>query len=431
MESIVKNSSLFNTSDGNYRNRVDWILPVSVNAVLLSLTTVILFSMIHYGIKTGKWRRNHVLFVDKLNGGWVYTFAVKFACIGLLELVTSQTSFNIGYGLGEDFTCEVVNDIHFVSYSLVLLTNFSFLWIRQRIFYSNRMLSVDYSKFLRFLSVSSLALIGVTGCVVIVFNVIPTNYPALPNGCGYRTKYEDMELIFSICVAAGIIVSEIMLVFLLIYPLQKNLGSHGFFQNLCSCCESSKFLATPPNNSAEASRSSSQTHPLSRHSLASKSKSTSLKQNQDYKETSSEKDAMKKSKTENFAINVLGTEHVAANESKTENVTMNVFTTEKVAENVSKTINFATKLSLEGKRSTRSSHNVKKVMRKTVLFGGFSLLTDIVFLFLNFLLLDGSDPGMRRIGDLIYDLNVMLNLLFVVFSFSTYKQILLSPFRKM
>jgi len=75
---IDLNNSL-NASELVYQIHSDWILPVTFNVILLFITLFILFSMTHYGVKTGKWKRNHAFCIEKLNGDWVYTLALVLA----------------------------------------------------------------------------------------------------------------------------------------------------------------------------------------------------------------------------------------------------------------------------------------------------------------------------------------------------------------
>jgi len=85
---------------------------------------------------------------------------------------------------------------------------------------------------------------------------------------------------------------------------------------------------------------------------------------------------------------------------------------------------------LDERYISSSSQKIKKVMRKTLLFGSISLFAELSLIGVNFFLNQHSNAGSRRIFTLIYDINVMLNLLFIVFSFSSYDKILLSPFTR-
>ena len=381
MASVILSNSSSNVSTLFYQSRVDWILPVSLNAVFLLVNLVILFSMVHYGVKAGKWKRNHVLFVDKLNGGWVYTLAVKFTCMSFIKLIVTQVSYNTGYGLDEDFTCEVVNDMDFIVYGLVVFLDFAFLWIRQRIFYSNKMLNIDFSKFLRFLSLFSLLLIGVAGTMVVIFTILPINFFSSPRGCTFKSNSSAIVLISSIFSAVTITLAEVILVFLLVYPLQNRLENRKLFESIF-CCDNSNFSRSG-KESAEVNRDSIQNYP-----------SPSIS-NQRYlhgkpADTSLEPEPHKK----------VGSKSTDGNPGLTSQCC-----------------------------GRRSCQKIKQVMRKTIIFGSISLFSHILLIFINSLS-DLSNPGKRRILSTFYDINVMLNILLVVFSFSTYKRILLSPLRK-
>ena len=78
-------------------------------------------------------------------------------------------------------------------------------------------------------------------------------------------------------------------------------------------------------------------------------------------------------------------------------------------------------------RERSSSHIIKLILQKTLLFATISILVDIFLqVFANYIV---NPDGHRRITNMFFDVSAFLNLLFVIFSFAAYKKMLMSPCR--
>ena len=78
----------------------------------------------------------------------------------------------------------------------------------------------------------------------------------------------------------------------------------------------------------------------------------------------------------------------------------------------------------------RLSQVIKKIMIRTVVFGFIAVLTDIsLIVVLATSILNQENPRLRRISVTLYDMNVFLNLMFVIMSFVTWKKMMTSPCR--
>ena len=215
------NLSDFNQSSSFYERvkRPDWIVPVTINVILIVIMSYLLVAIIYYGLKTGKWKRYDLNSVDNnLNAGMVYTCLVYCDIMCLMRCIISQIHMNVGFKEGDSTLCEPVADAAFIAYALVLWSVFMLLWFRQKAFYTNRMLSIGATRSVRFLSFGSIVLITIAGLGYVLFFTIPTNYHFSPMGCIYVAG-GALRVSYGIYAIAVVFVAQTMLLCLFIYPL--------------------------------------------------------------------------------------------------------------------------------------------------------------------------------------------------------------------
>ena len=177
----------FNSFHTGHLHRVDWIIPVTGNIFLTIVTSWILVSLIHYGVRTGKWRKiQSSNFAEKLNVGLTYTFVVVCAISCILRFIVSLIFMNIGFSKDQDGLCESIADAAYCSYALVIFSVVFFLWFRQRAFYTNRMLNIHYGVYIKISSYATIAIIVSFGLFVTVYNSFPKNYFTTNFGCIYK-----------------------------------------------------------------------------------------------------------------------------------------------------------------------------------------------------------------------------------------------------
>ena len=247
----TENNAFVYSFEKDYFHEITYILAVSINATLIALSLWILFSLVHFGIKTGQWSGKQKRNADKLNAGWIYTSVVICAIMAVIRFITSQIAHNVGFGTNELSICEKINDALFVEYACVLFCNFVFLWLRQRTFYTNKMLNFGYNKILKFLSRSSIFILLGAGLGVTFVNTIPANYPSSPIGCRYDSASESLNAwLWALCAIIPVIGQVLMLV-LLVYPLSKNIDG---LQQSCFCF--SRQTDNSPNHTSSPSLSS-------------------------------------------------------------------------------------------------------------------------------------------------------------------------------
>lgn len=255
-------------------HEITWVLAVSINAILTALSLWILFSLVHYGIKTGQWDGKKKRNADKLNAGPIYTSVIACIVMVIIRFVTSQIAHNVGHGPEQMDVCENVNDALFVEYSLVLFCTYIFLWLRQRTFYTNKMFNIGYSKALKILSGSSIFILAVAGIGVNLVNTVTDNYPSSVLGCYYDSESDSLDnWSWAVC-AVTLVVGQILLLSLLIYPLTKNLDEDNCFRKLCCCFQTETSTLRSPtkrkmkrdSNISELSKTTNSSYSTNRRS---------------------------------------------------------------------------------------------------------------------------------------------------------------------
>ena len=356
-------------------SQLAWIIPVIINCILLLSSLWILFSMVHFGVATNKWKKNQKIDAEKLNSGWVYIIAVLCAAFSVIRFATSQVSFHIDLRFESSLICRAISYLLFAEYCHFSLFMFLFLWIRQKIFYANKMLQVNYGRFLHFFSCFSIFIIFVAYFSAILVDLFPIFFRPAQNNCHNADYFEVHLKITSSISTAILMIVELMLTALLVYPLYIELKKHKTSCKQIFCCFST------PNNEVPF---------------------TAAKSN---------------------SINLSPTSETS---SSSFNIAIESFRKWSLPRQV------VNKQSCKGKctKATlkRSARMIKTVMTRTLLFGVVSVLLDICLIVVVFTpLLSYFEMSSKNVTNVIYDVNVGLKLMFVTFSFVNYKNILSSP----
>ena len=350
----TENNAFVYSFEKDYFHEVTYILAVSINATLIALSLWILFSLIHFGVTTGQWSGRQKRNADKLNAGWIYTSVIVCAIMAVIRFITSQVAHNVGFGEDKNERCDKIGDALYVEYCCALFCIFVFLWLRQRIFFTNKMFNFGYSKILKVLSGLSIFVLFGAGLAAVIISAIPIHYSFSPIGCRNNRVSESLNAwLWALRVIIPVIGQVLMLV-LLVYPLSKNIDG---LQQSCFC------ISRQTDNSPNHTSSPSLSNP-------SKSK--------------------------------------AGFDLRNKQITLKP---------------------ISGLQSTkRSSDIVKKIMIRTVVFGFIAVLTDISLIVVHATsILNPRNPRFRRVMVTLYDMNVFLNLMFVIMSFVTWKKMMTSP----
>ena len=232
-----------NSSHFDRTQRLDWLIPMVIDMILTVVVFWILLSLVHYGIQTGKWRKMQRSDPEKLNAGIVYSSLIVNAVVCLIFIILNLFFLNVGYAEGQDELCDQMFDAAGFTYGFVLITAFVFLWMRQRIFYTNRMLNVNYTKLVKTLSFISIIIIAGIGIAVLTFNTLPDNNKSSVEGCHYMPD-DQFTLAYALPGVLIIGFGHVTLLGLFIHALMHSSKSQMF--NLCFCQSRSKSQRKDP-----------------------------------------------------------------------------------------------------------------------------------------------------------------------------------------
>lgn len=222
MMTVKINDINLTTASNNHLYSYKWsyyaALPTYITFMVLN--TWILISLILHGITTGKWSRIQVRNPDKLNSGLIYTSVIVCACFGLVYHSTLAVNHYTGYNQNELglFRCNWEGDFIKCVYSFVVLTVNVFLWLRQRVFYSNTMSNARFGSGIKIVSGIIIFSIFAGGLSGYILTALPKDSIPSPIGCVYKPEGKFRSFAFYI-IAFIIAFGQIALVSLLIFAL--------------------------------------------------------------------------------------------------------------------------------------------------------------------------------------------------------------------
>ena len=220
-------TSAMNSSFYDRTKEANWIIPVTVIALMLTVNFWIIISLSHHGVKTGKWMKKRTKTVDKLSSGVIYSSVLVIAVFCFLLLLFSFVLMNIGFSENESVSCGAISDAVFVIYGFVVFSTAVFLWLRQRVFFTHPILKANYSKTVKFFSFASIVFIFVTGFIELVVGRLSDFHPSSLEGCKVNVTAllnESLEyslpFYFLFVILSGSL-GQVMLLCLFIYGMKK------------------------------------------------------------------------------------------------------------------------------------------------------------------------------------------------------------------
>jgi len=234
-----------------------------------------------------------------------------------------------------------------------------FLWLRQRAFFANRLLNVNYNKKVRFFSAVSIIIIFTAGSSVLIFNAYPDDHYSSLDGCLYMPD-DSLRIGYWISILIVIIFGQVTLLGLFVYALTQTSGVNGGLltqlKTLCYCKQSSR-----------------------QHMQ------------------------QKKIQLENSFSEISG--HINTNTSHSSNLTPH-----------------------NSRSHSSNAGKIRIILRKTLIFAIISILGDIIIqIFIHYIT---NPDGHRRFSVVVGNINTILNLLLLVFSFTEYREMLSSLCRR-
>ena len=256
---ISMNSTPFAT-EYDRTTQADWLIPVIFNVTMLSATVWLIISLVHHGLKTKKWKKFddcncRKCSLEKLRRGMVFTIVLVTAVFVFLHLFFTLININIGFRSGDDGICDAMSYFVFISYMCCSIFTYLFLWNRQRLFYANNLLSINYSKTLKFFSGFSLAFIFIfNGSLNIWGKASIANFSS-KEGCIVSSPvlYTPVWLYYAILFGLASCFGQFTLLGLFIYAIKV---SNRVRQIPQSSISSVSEVASPDNNRQKKKTSS-------------------------------------------------------------------------------------------------------------------------------------------------------------------------------
>ena len=255
----------FTSNDYNEQTvGIGWIIFTFIYIIFILAGLWTLVSLIVFGVKAKKWSHNQINEPEKLNAGIIYTFTIACTLTCICTYVSAIVSLNVGYDEQQDEVCDTVADIYAIFYLMVLLSVNSFLWFRQRVFFTNQMLNIEFTKPIKVFSHSSIFVIYIGGMTSLILASIPNDMIASIDGCVYEPD-ETFRAPSFILGTAVMMFGQVSLLSLFVYVLIKN--SNISLNDFCKCLKhkdkakrfggktSSSFNASPSMLSSTVSNS--------------------------------------------------------------------------------------------------------------------------------------------------------------------------------
>ena len=348
----------------DYTSEPDWIAALVANIVSFFATVWTTLSLVHFGLKTGKWRQMRRDNSEKLSIGLVYSSVIACSVACSAYYICTTIYLNVGFTPEEDFFCEVLGDICINIHGGVVLSVYMFLWLRQRVFFTNGMLNVQYSILVRVCSFFSIFVIFAAGVSITLCVNLPKNHHWSGIGCVFRPS-DDLILGYWVSVIVYNVLGQVTLLGLFFYALQssKKIDPTATISVWFCCQYMIQTLRSTPKSS---------------------------QQEMSYREPSSA--------------------DISHNE---------------LSSRVSTQVNSSKSISRSSVYRSKDQINaVRTIIRKTLLFAILSILAELINQIGMYYLTQQSDSG--RIDIIIGNVNIFLNLLFCLLSFVNVRNMVFS-----
>ena len=191
---------------------------LGVYCVLMTVDVWITISLIHFGIKTKKWRHLQRGNPDLLSSGWIYLSVIFCSVFALLYHLMMGIYQNIEYEESDDKLCDLLSDtVKILFFFCVFFVTF-FLWLRQRVLYTTILPTVHFTKALKLFSFMIIFISFVFGASGAILANIPKDIVASPDGCVYK-KDGDLRRLSTIFAGIALIFSQVSLLAVFIHAL--------------------------------------------------------------------------------------------------------------------------------------------------------------------------------------------------------------------
>ena len=237
MESTITNVVGTETTSFEQSNQKKiGIFHLSVSVVLMAVDLWLVVSLIHFGIKTRKWRQLKANNTDSLNSGRIYLSVVVCSVIAFLNHFIDAIDASI-LSYNDNEWCNFKGDLFKTLYGLSVLSVIFFLWFRQRALYTTFLTTAHFTKCLKVFSFSIIFISFFLIAIGLTLWNIPNDGVASPIGCVY--KNDGNFLLPSLVIAfTAIIFSQVSLLAVFIHALLASQKSNAEKKwKLLLCCK--------------------------------------------------------------------------------------------------------------------------------------------------------------------------------------------------
>ena len=221
MNNSTTNGSNSKNSLEESTTRASQATALVLSLILLIVSLWIASSIIMYGVRTKKWKFNTKV-VSQKNALVSLCLAAAGLLITSLRFMTTVLIVAIGYTYEENEegsrACEILLDFSVAVYALSIAAIYFFVWYRQKLFYSQPMMSHLKTKTVLFFSHSFVIIFLCFGVSSVILFVNPVTYElSKKDGCKILEEAEN-EHFSNYLVAATLVTSQVILLGLLLNP---------------------------------------------------------------------------------------------------------------------------------------------------------------------------------------------------------------------
>lgn len=194
-----------------------WYMSLSIEILVILINGWISVSFMHHVLAKNlllkKYREK-----DHLIDGTVVAFTLAALFLPFFRYLTAILVLVVGLYPGEKTGCEVANDVSVVGFAFAVFPTYAYLWARQRVFYRRPPLKNMTGACSQLLSKYILLLILLSACVSVGLGIYPTEYEHGPGGCiliGNEEQDDYRTYIYAVLMIA----SQACVLGLLLHPM--------------------------------------------------------------------------------------------------------------------------------------------------------------------------------------------------------------------
>ena len=193
---------------------------LGIYVILMILDMWIIISLIHFGIKTKKFRRLQHGNPDSLSSGRIYLSVVVCSIATFLFHLVVAMKDNIKLQTNE--FCDLMTDMIQIMWTMCAFSIVLFLWFRQRGLYTAFLPMAHISKSLNVFSFIIIFVTFFSGVIGLILLIVPNDNVASPIGC---VKKKEKNLFPLIIAVSTMIFSQVSLLFVFVQAMLKWHGS--------------------------------------------------------------------------------------------------------------------------------------------------------------------------------------------------------------